>query len=683
MSYDPGFDGVVGALPLNAPQAPTAGHKLKLSRLKLTQMEMLGHDVDLTKFYASFNDGGVDLLGAMTDANVERTVQGASVLTCTITDEYRILLNSGLLSDQLTVEIDGLFWMLVKVNMAGPTLTLTFNEREVVIARKYNKPIKQSVKTSRAKVTRAEFALRLLREIKELPPIPYVIPALKVPQPIGSKAAHLAHDQQRTHDKGLGIPKNNNLQVKSAHMSPEQRRNANQILDTGASMVLPRKYLVAAIMCTIQESSIINLRADQSPGGHVGCFQQDPAYWPASRNIPKDARAFYKKLGQVYAIHPNYDIATAVYTVQNPGGGSAMVKLYRQWQDEAEKIVDAYGVVPGGQGSAADANNTYNAGQGDVVYEFYRGRPPTSSYQKKHGDPKWGKENTWDCWQRLASEVQWRCFFVSGTFYFISEDDLFKQHPIVTIDHHEEGIQEIDGDYDSAGKSSDLTITCRMGRWAAPPGSVVEIKDHGPWDGRWLVNDVTRSLFNSTGTVILKKPLPALPEPDSSNVSTATGGHNGKWAVGGKDTGGGPLGETIVEIARKAMNAPGAGTSYEWGGTPAIGPGTHTDCSGFVLAVYRRAGITKAPDGTAFPRTSQLQYSKARMHPGRANLEPGDLVFFDYEGPHSHVGIYTGGTPSGHTWGPYIGDQHTGSGIKQVPIDWDHYDGAARYTRKH
>lgn len=549
MSYDPGFDGVVGALPLNAPQAPTAAHHLKRSHLKLTQQEMMGHDVDLTRFYASFNNGGVDLVGAMTDASVERTVEGASQLTCTITDEEKILLNSGLLHDQLTVEIDGLFWMLVKISVAGPTITLTFNEREVVIARRYNKPIKQSVKTSRARVTRAEFALRMLREIKELPPIPYVIPALKVPQPIGTKAAWLAHNQQKTHAKGLGIPKHNDLKVKSVHMTEEQRKNADQILDTGASSALPEKFLLCAIMCAIQESSIINLRADQSPGGHVGCFQQDPRYWPASRNIPKDAKAFYHKLGQVFSAHPNYSDGEAIYTVQNPGPYEGSVHkaigLYERWLPEAVRIVADYGVVKGGQGSAADANNTYNAGQGDVVYEFYRGRPPTSSYQKKHGDAKWGKENTWDCWQRLASEVQWRCFFVSGTFYFISEDDLWKQKPIVTIDHHEEGIIEFDGNYDSQGSSSDVTITCRMGRWAAPPGSIIRIKDHGPWDGRWLVNDVSRGLFESTGTITLKKPLPALPEPGDSNVNSSGTPVSGRWARGGGKGGGGAAGDLV------------------------------------------------------------------------------------------------------------------------------------------
>lgn len=693
MSYDPGFDATVGALPLNIPQAPTGRHKLQRSKLKLSQLELMGDDVDLTKFYASFNGGGVDLIGAVIDASVERTVQGASQLTVTVTDQNFNLLNSGLLSDQLTVEVDGLYWMLVTIGINNHIIDLTFQEREVVIARRHNKPIKQSLKTSRARVTRAQFALRLLREIKELPPIPYVIPALKVPQPIGTKAGWLAHHQERTHQKGLAIPKQNNLTVKGAHITPEQLQNANIILTVGASMVLPRKYLVAAIMCGIQESSLINLRAGKPgdynflgpsvSGNPVGVFQQiKNAGWPASRDVAKDARGFFQRLGKVYAIHPEFSIAEAVYSTQNPGGGRKAVQAYARWQPESERIVDYFGVVPGGQGSAADANNTYNAGQSDVQYEFYRGRPPTSSYQKKHGDPKWGKENTWDCWQRLAAEVQWRCFFVSGTFYFISEDDLFKQHPIVTIDADLDGIETINGNYDSQGSASSVTITCRMGRWAAPPGSVVQLQDMGPWTGRWLVNDVTRSLFKSTGTITLKKPLPALPEPDSTNLSTATAsGSNSKWSIGGKGTSGGPVGEAIVAIAKKAMAAPGASTSYLFGGPPGIGPGTHTDCSGFVLAVYAKAGITTLPNGKPFPRTSQLQWSDAPMHPSLSTLQPGDLVFFDYEGPHSHVGIYIGPNPSG-TNGVYIGDQHTGSGITEQPIDIAHFDGAARYTRK-
>src|SRR5205807_7131618 len=44
----------------------------------------------------------------------------------------------------------------------------------------------------------------------------------------------------------------------------------------------------------------------------------------------------------------------------------------------------------------------------------------------------------------------------------------------------------------------------------------------------------------------------------------------------------------VVMIAKWAARQPGAATSYLYGGVPGIGSGTHTDCSGFVLAVDRR-----------------------------------------------------------------------------------------------
>lgn len=126
-----------------------------------------------------------------------------------------------------------------------------------------------------------------------------------------------------------------------------------------------------------------------------------------------------------------------------------------------------------------------------------------------------------------------------------------------------------------------------------------------------------------------------------------------------------PKAARVVAIAEWASEQPGAATSYLFAGTPGIGAGTHTDCSGFVVAVYGRVGLR-------LPRTSQLQFSEARRHPSRSQLRPSDLVTFDYEGPHSHVGIFTGD-------GIYIGDQHTGSGIVHAPVDWQHFDGAARW----
>jgi len=163
----------------------------------------------------------------------------------------------------------------------------------------------------------------------------------------------------------------------------------------------------------------------------------------------------------------------------------------------------------------------------------------------------------------------------------------------------------------------------------------------------------------------------------STKQASRTGGmilsSTGQWVPSGQSTPS-PKGGGIVSTARWAAAQPGASTSYQFGGTPGIGAGTHTDCSGFTKAVYAKHGIT-------LPRTSQAQYAGPAQakghsirptHPSKGELRPGDLVFFNYEGPHSHVGIYIGG-------GFMIADQHTGSGIINTPVDWGAYDGAARY----
>jgi cell wall-associated NlpC family hydrolase len=81
---------------------------------------------------------------------------------------------------------------------------------------------------------------------------------------------------------------------------------------------------------------------------------------------------------------------------------------------------------------------------------------------------------------------------------------------------------------------------------------------------------------------------------------------------------------TAVANAMSKIGAP-----YKWGAT---GPSAF-DCSGLVSWAFKNAGIS-------LPRTSRAQ-SQVGTPVSRANLQPGDLVFF-YK-PVSHVGIYIGG----------------------------------------
>lgn len=82
------------------------------------------------------------------------------------------------------------------------------------------------------------------------------------------------------------------------------------------------------------------------------------------------------------------------------------------------------------------------------------------------------------------------------------------------------------------------------------------------------------------------------------------------------------------------------GTPYKFG---ANGP-NYFDCSSFTQTVFRKFGLS-------IPRTS-LSQSKVGTYVSQANLQKGDLIFFQntYKAGVSHVGIYIGDGKFIHAW---------------------------------
>jgi cell wall-associated NlpC family hydrolase len=74
------------------------------------------------------------------------------------------------------------------------------------------------------------------------------------------------------------------------------------------------------------------------------------------------------------------------------------------------------------------------------------------------------------------------------------------------------------------------------------------------------------------------------------------------------------------------------GKPYSWGGAS---PSSGFDCSGLVMYAYKQAGID-------LPHSAQAQ-SAWGQPVARADLQPGDLVFFGSPGNIHHVGIAVGG----------------------------------------
>jgi cell wall-associated NlpC family hydrolase len=119
-------------------------------------------------------------------------------------------------------------------------------------------------------------------------------------------------------------------------------------------------------------------------------------------------------------------------------------------------------------------------------------------------------------------------------------------------------------------------------------------------------------------------------------------------------------GSTIVGIAYQYL-----GYRYRYGGSSPSG----FDCSGFTHYVYQRAGIS-------IGRSAAAQYYSG-AHVSRANLRPGDLVFFanTYQRGISHAGIYVGG-------GKFINAANESTGVTVSSLNsgyWSsHYYGATR-----
>jgi hypothetical protein len=490
----------------------------------------------------------VDIREAMlTGDNITRTIEGASTVTIPVADRDKKLLNSEVLQKGTEIEIDGLWFTLVAYEAQGDrSLKLTFEDSAVAELRDYpleSDPdsvahiVRNSLEMTGHGVTRSQFAKLLVDEPGKRGdfPIGFVAPEYVNPNTkTGLTITGGVPDAVKGRNRQPGFPPDAAVTVKGKPATPAQLAALDAVLTEGYYMLkgakgftdVWRDLLIVAVMVTTQES-VDDPHArvtDQYGHVHVGLFQQDSTDGSSWRNrgggtgtdIAADAHAFFEVAMQERRAYPSYPRAAIALLVQNPGGSPDQ---YGQWQDEATATVEAW-LPHNPLRSGVDTH--YTGGSVTRPQPLIPTRPTQFQYTRgtavtRNNRVQIVRESNWACLQRLANEVNWRCFAVGtrgrevGVIYFGPDSDWFSSQPIMSFSDDDDGIDSISGEWDIGQKKAALTVACRIGRWQAQPGSVVVVREHGPQSGRWLVASISRSLFSPTATVTLTKPQPSLP----------------------------------------------------------------------------------------------------------------------------------------------------------------------------
>lgn len=136
--------------------------------------------------------------------------------------------------------------------------------------------------------------------------------------------------------------------------------------------------------------------------------------------------------------------------------------------------------------------------------------------------------------------------------------------------------------------------------------------------------------------------IEAANKANKKNKGSSSGGKQTIYATGG----GSELGRQVANYGLQFVGNP-----YVYGGSSLT---NGTDCSGFVMSVYKNFGVS-------LPHSSSADRSVGYAVDGLANAQPGDLVCYS-----GHVGLYIGGGQIVHASSKKTGIKVSNADYRQI-----------------
>lgn len=478
-------------------------------------------------------------------------------------------------------EIGDVFYRLCSLQSQQTNLTLTFEDRVASMLRDQS----GALSWDRSQHTRAQFVAMLCRKAG----VDYFIPELNVAQPVEIDTSTTGNSTT-TQVTGHTISSAANLTVKGHAITKAQLSVANQICQLGEKLGAPSDAIVALLFDCIYESEM-GLALSNPTSNYGGVLGGSKSIFSPDLSSAQAMITAAYKGGQGFT--------SAISLAKQKPGNIAWIgsQCTRPTPFDSSGISTQYESqsTPGGiQGTVSEATSIYAAYGGPrLTGSTTSATTSTGSYAFTRGP----NEDSWDCIQRLASEVAWYAFARQNRLWFVSGNYLFQQQSQLSAQIGQDGVAWIDVDLDMGARdqTAECDIYARTDLWAALPGMVVSIVNRGPATGKWFVSQIQATPLDPTqnAQITVYKPVPKRAEPaaNSSNSSTTTpagviangsssvlAAYNAAQALANKSTIYSKAARTLVPLSKVPQGA------------------NMFDCSGSVSEVLYLAGF-KLPGG--------------------------------------------------------------------------------------